>query len=629
MNSTTTEETEVANGKGVYQETLHSGSESQGAAGNDLNTRWWNDDITDTDEDNGMKGMSFNAEYNNELEYNKMMSEMNSGDHTWDEERRKQYEQNYRQRMEDQKQQEEDKKRQEEERQRKLEEDDQVKVQEWLTSINMYGKVYVPPTPKHLIIRDVGRRRFSDENVMRRTAWLGMALDIRSREQLPAMRRIVLKEKPCITVTVENPDMAKKLLQTTQLGQCQVRIEKDPIKNTVCGVLYDKTDYFRNLSANAMLNMLSEHGVKSVSKLGREESKSYKLVFDGLTCPDGLGLDNNWFGITKFVPSPLRCFRCQKYDHAEKSCRKAEAESVCQRCGEVGHRNKYYSGEDVINECRKFRKCFHCNGDHEAGFRKCPTQISYKKVNELMVSQDISRYEAKSRVFQHNNSYTAARVLDTAVQLEHARDREKTDKTELQALSIKVDKLMERLVPSVAVSPPRAATDSLEQRIEAAVNAATEKLTKDTNGKLAEFEQKLQAQATIISDLTQKNRRLEQEAAELKDQLAAAEEDKKKLKLQLQTQTLNVKTPVVRKRSGEGNPAGGHPNKVSATGPDRKPVVQVTQPVKTERSSNNLKQADPRSGAGAGGGSRQQKPKPQPKSGSTTIPGQPQSTPST
>lgn len=630
MTSTTTEGTEVANGKGVYQESLHSGSQSQGAVGNDLNAKWWNNEMTDADEDNDMKGMSFNAEYKNELEYEKMMSEMNTGDDTWDEERRTQYEQNDRQRMEEHKMQEE-KRKQEEERQHKREQDDQMKVQEWLRSINMYGRVYVPPTPKHLIIRDVGRRRFSDENVMRRTAWLGMALDITSREQLPAMKRIVLKEKPCITVTVEDPDMAKKLLQTTQLGQCQVQIEKDPIKNTVSGVLHDKTDYFRNLSLDAMVNMLSEHGVQKVSKLGRDESKSYRLVFDGLTCPDGLGFDDNWFVITKFVPSPLRCYKCQKYDHAEKSCRKTESECVCQRCGEVGHRNKYYAEETVINECRKARRCMHCNGDHEAGFRKCPTQISYKKVNELMVYQNLSRYEAKTRVFQHNNSYTAARVLDTAVQLEHARNREKTDKTELQALSMKVDKLMERLVPSVSLSPSRDATDPLEQRIQDAVTAATQQLKKDTNSRLAEFEQKLQAQETTISDLTKRNQQLEQEATDLKNQLAAAEQDKKKLQQQLQAHTLTVKPPVVRKRSGEGNPAGGQPNKVSAMGSDRKPLPQVTQPHKTERSNSNLKQADSRSGAGASGGSRQQKPKPTllPKPGATNIPGQPQTASST
>ena len=51
---------------------------------------------------------------------------------------------------------------------------DEYECQQW---INQYGR-YVPPIPKYLIVKNTGRRRFSDENVMRRTAWLGKLLNI-------------------------------------------------------------------------------------------------------------------------------------------------------------------------------------------------------------------------------------------------------------------------------------------------------------------------------------------------------------------------------------------------------------------------------------------------------------------
>ena len=116
-----------------------------------------------------------------------------------------------------------------------LKEDEQVT--EWLQGMNMYGNRFVPPVPKHLLIQDHGRRRFSDENVLKRTAWLGMALSITSREQLPEMRRLVIRGRPCITVTTQQPEIAKKLLDLRIIGLCQVYVEKDPVKNTVSEVL--------------------------------------------------------------------------------------------------------------------------------------------------------------------------------------------------------------------------------------------------------------------------------------------------------------------------------------------------------------------------------------------------------
>ena len=117
--STTTERTEVANGKGVYQESLHSDSVSKGAAENDL---WWNggkpSDGGSTPEDGN--GLSFTDEYNNECV--KLLANMETDEpNDLDDDRRRRYaeheqillnqEENYRQRMEDKRKQEENKKK--------------------------------------------------------------------------------------------------------------------------------------------------------------------------------------------------------------------------------------------------------------------------------------------------------------------------------------------------------------------------------------------------------------------------------------------------------------------------------------------------------------------------------------
>ena len=64
-----------------------------------------------------------------------------------------------------------------------------------------YDKVYEPPTPKYLLLEDNGRRQYTKEDIMRRTAWMGRALD-KSRDELPEMRRVTIKEKQYIPVTL-------------------------------------------------------------------------------------------------------------------------------------------------------------------------------------------------------------------------------------------------------------------------------------------------------------------------------------------------------------------------------------------------------------------------------------------
>ena len=42
-----------------------------------------------------------------------------------------------------------------------------------------HSKQYVPPAPKYLLVKDVGLPKYSCANVMKRTAWLGMALGMK------------------------------------------------------------------------------------------------------------------------------------------------------------------------------------------------------------------------------------------------------------------------------------------------------------------------------------------------------------------------------------------------------------------------------------------------------------------
>ena len=111
--------------------------------------------------------------------------------------------------------------------------DEELDEYEYQQSINQYGR-YVPPIPKYLIVKNTGRRRFSDENVMRRTAWLGKLLNIRDRNKLPEMRKIEItrednkdEKEQVISIVAETQEQSRILLETENIGPCRVKVKSE------------------------------------------------------------------------------------------------------------------------------------------------------------------------------------------------------------------------------------------------------------------------------------------------------------------------------------------------------------------------------------------------------------------
>ena len=470
-------------------------------------------------------------------------------------------------------------KEQEEEKEAENRAREQREYDECKTWYRNCGNRYVAPTPQHLVIKDDGSRKYSDENVMKRTSWLGMALGMRSRTDLPEMRRIVIRGTPCITVTAVDPAVARKMLALVDIGPCKVKVIKDPIRNSVSGVLMDFDDFFRNFSEENIEEMLKEEGVTRVQRLGKDESKLYKLAFDSLICPESVKIyeEHRFFRIREYIPPPLRCFNCQKYEHASRSCRNKK--TVCQRCGEEGHQNKTLIQGNLVQTCRNERRCLHCGQGHEAGYWKCPLHVNFQKVNELMTLQKISRQEAKARVFPGSGRQTRSdvEVVDASVQLEASRKREQENKAEIGALSAKVDKILEGLQRNMVAS---VGEESLEEKIQSAVDRATRTMKEDNERQFKEVKGQLAEQKKIVTSLTKTNKKLEDEAKELKLQLAAANADKERLKQQLRD-----KGPSVQPSSQPPGKANAAKRKVGGSNSTERPVNKKQDTKEDERNA--------------------------------------------
>ena len=420
-----------------------------------------------------------------------------------------------------------------------------------------YDKAYEAPTPKYLLVEDNGRRKYSKEDVMKRTAWMGSAIN-KPRDALPEMRRVTIKGKQYISVTAQSPSVAKKLLQITRLGPCAVVIYKDPVKNLTYGVLRDEEGHFDGMADETVEQSLRQDGVVKAERLTtwykeqKVESRSLKLTFDTLICPLAVYAGNRRFNIKEFIPPPLRCFKCQKYEHNVYKCRAKEC--ICQRCGEVGHQAKTYENRRLIFSCNKEKKCANCGGNHEAGFRDCSVHKAYKRINEIMVNQKVTRQEAKERVMPRDNRRTDAEVVFEQQQgrEQEALARQQRREQEVQADQVRREHMLQQQIEReekkekarderlnaaiermVTLSTRvEARLDSKEQqKTEGTTGTEVEKLRTEMESRFRNLETKIAEQADLITKLTEENENLKKEKEAEKAEKEKAQSEVRKMRL--------------------------------------------------------------------------------------------------
>ena len=407
-------------------------------------------------------------------------------------------------------------------------------VEDCIRWFNQGERRYRAPVPRFLLLEDAGKRRYTKEDVMRRTAWMGQELGIRSRELLPEMRRLTIKGKEVIAIKADDPAIAKKLLAMRSVGPCKVEITKDPQKNRSYGVFKDFGGSLNNSSEEGIKHLLNDEGVVEVHRFTTWKNKvqiptqSYKLTFDALICPSGVTIEGEYYRVSEFVPPPLRCYKCQKYDHMTHKCRKTEY--VCQRCGEIGHQSREYVERRLVSSCTKPMKCVHCNGPHEAGHRDCPAQKDHRKVNELMILQKLSRQEARERVRPSGNRSTDAQTVVASSQRRENEElarkaKEQKDKEAIESLTKKVDALLEK----VGVTTP-AAEVGLEDRLRRELSTQVDARFDELDRRLQDQDKKLKDQETVIRTLSNENEILRKEKEKEKREKEALKKELQNLK---------------------------------------------------------------------------------------------------
>ena len=410
-------------------------------------------------------------------------------------------------------------------------------------SMNNYGNRYNTPVPKHLIISNISNRKYSKENVMNRTAWIGKELEIVDRTKLPNMKKIFIKGEECIAVTIEDPEVAKKLMTKTKIGPFKVKIERDSKKDSVVGVFKDRDEHLVSLTEEQILETIKNQGARKVINIKRGRNKeptlSYKVIFDGQLCPDSIDISKVWFPVREFVPPPLRCFKCQKYGHQVRNCRAEE--DICQKCGGEGHTKLTFRDDEPPIVCPNQKKCANCNEKHEAGDPDCKDHQGWTTVQKLIVHQKLSRYEAKSRVFPETRSNrTDAQVVKAADRIQNVQIEE--NRAGVQALHEKLDRLLEASNDRTDDKQTEyISKQNIEKMLEEKMTQACaifqkqlDDQKKESDMKYDKIQQQLNEQKKKVEVLTREKSELKEETIDLKKKLKEAYESNKKLTKELQ-----------------------------------------------------------------------------------------------
>jgi len=123
-----------------------------------------------------------------------------------------------------------------------------------------------------------------------------------------------------------------------------------------------------------------------ISKEGRKEpTNTVFLTFAMTQLPETVTVGYMRVKVVPYIPSPLRCFRCQHYGHGSRSCKSAE---ICRDCGQAKHEGG----------CVGPKFCVNCEGPHSANLRDCLVWKREQEIQKIRITERCSFAEAKRKM---------------------------------------------------------------------------------------------------------------------------------------------------------------------------------------------------------------------------------------
>ena len=201
-----------------------------------------------------------------------------------------------------------------------------------------------------------------------------------------------------LLVSCTSQDQVRKLLSISSIPSPKPNSPLIPVitsialnGNTVSGKIY--APWLRGIPLDELLEELKPLGVVQIRKLLNDRTRShvslFVLVFLGNTVPKQVKVGYSICQVEQFVPSPMRCYKCFRFNHSSSSCRSI---SVCGRCGGRGH------DKDNCNTPEANLVCPNCKEQHSALNKNCPAYLQEVEICKTSAARNITIQDARQLI---------------------------------------------------------------------------------------------------------------------------------------------------------------------------------------------------------------------------------------
>ena len=135
------------------------------------------------------------------------------------------------------------------------------------------------------------------------------------------------------------------------------------------------------------------------------KTNTYIVTFNRLQLPSVIDVGYLRVRVEKYIPSSLRCTKCQKFGHHYSKCRNSTA--ICCGCGSSQSEMSYnYSTPGAVYiyvttehiTSPKPTKCIKCEGPHPAFSKQCPKYKQEQEIITVKCTLNIPSPEAWKRI---------------------------------------------------------------------------------------------------------------------------------------------------------------------------------------------------------------------------------------
>ncbi|KAG1667767.1 Kinesin-like protein KIF21B [Nymphon striatum] len=263
---------------------------------------------------------------------------------------------------------------------------------------NTNANATATPWPRFLVIKAITEEKYSPLLKLSPFAIFKTIISIAGDEP-KSVKRLISGD---ILVETNTEIQTGRLIKAKEFFNMPVAVSPHGSLNYSKGVIRSRE--LKDCSESELLTELSSQGVTTVKKIliTRNGQKittgTIILTFNIPEPPKSIKAAYLNVSVDKYIPNPLRCFKCQKFGHHQTSCKH---EAVCGRCGVANHTD---------DGCEKTPCCVNCKGKHPSYSRECPNFTLEKKIVTHKYNYNTTFPEARRMVLSLHSPTSYAKV---------------------------------------------------------------------------------------------------------------------------------------------------------------------------------------------------------------------------